>query len=320
MLKLVSSLALTAALLFQPAMASAQDKPYPSDTVHIVIAFGPGTAGDFLARLAADQLSKQTNGAFVVDNRPGGSGSTGTKAVAVAAPDGYTLLLGSNATLIINPIVKNVKDYDPEVDFATIGTIAQTGMVLVTAAKEGSPKTLTELLDKAKAGSVAFASAGAGTFGHLTTEVLLENRNIKARGIPYKSSSESLTDVMRGEVLFAHDTVAAALPMIKSGQLKALAVTGEKRLASLPDVPTYKEAGIDGMNITVWYGLMAPAKTPAPVLEKLHTELAAMMKDPKVLERLKSQEFEPILLSGADYTKFFRQDAAFWKKFTAAGK
>ncbi len=188
------------ALHAQP-QSQAPDPAYPSKVVRLIIAFGPGTGGDFLARLVAERLSIQTQGRFIVENRPGAGGATGTQAAADAAPDGYTLLLGSNATLIVNPTVNKNTGYDGATAFVPIGTIARTSMLLVCANREDAPRSLAALIDKAKAGPVSYASTGVGAFGHLTAEILMRRTGIKATHVPYKSSSESLTDVSRGEVL-----------------------------------------------------------------------------------------------------------------------
>ena len=317
MKRLMKSLLLACSLMLSPLAAEAQDAAYPTGPVSVIIAFGPGTGGDFLTRLVAERLSEQMNATFVVDNRPGAGGATGTKAAAEATPDGHTLLLASNATLIINPTVNSVTDYDGKADFAAIGTIARTPMILVTANTDSAPKSLEELLERARAGTVNYASTGKGAFGHLTTETLLRQAGITATNIPYRSSSESLTDVMRGEVLFAHDSVAAALPMIRNGQLRALAVTGDTPLGALPDVPTYTDAGIEGMGVIVWYSLMAPAGTPQPILDTLQAELVKIQKDPAVIERLKEREFDPFAVNGSEFEAFFDEELKFWQEFAS---
>lgn len=315
MLRTYLSTALAVVLSWTPAQA--QDAYPGSKPVHVVIAFGPGTGGDFLARLVAERLSEQMNAKFVVDNRPGAGGATGTKQVADAAPDGHTLLLGSNATLIINPTVTKSTLYNGETDFAPIGTVARAPMLLVTAASDKAPKTLAELVGLAKTETISYSSTGAGAFGHLTSELMLRKTGIKATHIPYKSSAESLTDVMRGEVMFANDLVAAALPHIKGNRLRGLAVTGPSRVGSLPDVPTFSEAGVQGMDITVWYCLMAPAGTPRPIIERLDRELARMNTDPNVLSRLKAVEFDPFALDSMKFKPFMSEELKFWRQFVA---
>jgi tripartite-type tricarboxylate transporter receptor subunit TctC len=300
------------------AAAQAASDAYPSRTGRVIIAFGPGTGGDFLARLVADRLSVQTGGRFVVENRPGAGGATGTKAAADAAADGYTLLLGSNATLIINPTVRGDAPYNPETDFIPIGTVAQTSMVLVTSATApGSPQSLAELVAAARAREVAYGSPGVGTLGHLSAELMLRKANLRATHVPYRGSTESLTDVMRGEVLFAVDSAPAVLPLVNNGRLRALAVTGESRLESLGTVPTFAQAGMEGMNITVWYCVMAPAGTPPAVIDRLDRELAKMHADPQVLARLRSAEFQVMPLTSERFRPFFAEELRFWRQFVA---
>lgn len=316
MLTIRSALRIALAVVLFGGSVCAEES-YPIRTGHIIIAFGPGTGGDFLARLVADKFSSQMNATFVVDNRPGAGGAIGTKLAADAAPDGYTLLLGSNATLIVNPTVNKIIAYDGEKDFAPIGTVARTSMVLVTAESETAPKSVAELLSMAKAKTVTFASTGVGAFGHLTSEILLRQSGMQATHVPYKSSSQSLTDVIRGEVLFANDSIAAALPLIKGGKLRALAVTGRERLKSLPNVPTFEEAGIKGMDITVWYSVMAPAGTPKAIIDRLDKELTKMVANPEVRARLSAVEFQPFALDAAKFKPFFTEELAFWRRFVA---
>lgn len=306
-----------------PCIAAAQTRSeaYPSRSGRVIIAFGPGTGGDFLARLVADRLSAQTGGRFVVENRPGAGGATGTKVAADAAPDGYTILLGSNATLIINPTVRGDAPYNAETDFIPIGTVAQTSMVLVTSATApNSPRSLPELVSASKARDVAYGSPGVGTLGHLSAELMLRKAGITATHVPYRGSTESLTDVMRGEVLFAVDSAPAVLPLVKNERLRALAVTGASRLPSLGAVPTFAEAGMEGMNIVVWYSVMAPAGTPPAIIERLDRELARMHADPEVLARLRSAEFQPMPLTSERFRPFFTEELRFWRQFVAESR
>lgn len=310
-----SIVALGAAAWLAPAAAQPAAGTYPTGVVRIILAFGPGTGGDFLARLVAERLSLQTGGRFIVENRPGAGGATGTKAAADAAPDGQTLLLGSNATLIVNPTVNKNAPYDGATAFVPIGAVARTRMLLVTSAADGAPRSLAELVKRARAAPVSYASTGVGAFGHLTSELMLRRTGIQATHVPYKSSNDSLVDVSRGEVLFANDSIPATLPHLRGGRLRALAVTGAERVESLPDVPTFAEAGVPGMDITVWYALMAPAGTPAAVIDRLDAELTRMHADPAVRQRLHQAEFEPLALGAARFRPFFAKELSFWRQF-----
>ena len=249
-----------AALMF-PVAAQFPDKP-----VKIVVAFAPGTGSDVLARLVANGMGPFLGGSVIVDNRPGGGGIVGTESVARSPADGYTLTLGTTSTLVTNPALNPDVKYSVDRDFAPVAGLGKAWYVIVTANTPETPKTFQELVTRLKAQPNSFASAGQGTITHLASEMFLHRMGIKdAQHIPYKGSSQALTDVTGGQVLFASDTVAAALPLIRGGKLRPLAVTAPERLATLPDVPTTKELGYADLRAHAWLVLMAPAGTPAPV-------------------------------------------------------
>lgn len=306
-------MALAAAFAAAPWVASAES--FPTMPLKLVVAFAPGTGSDILGRLLANKLSEQLGQSVVVENRAGAGGIIGTNAVAKSPPDGYTLTLGTNATLITSPLLSTNPPYRADKDFVPIGTVARTPMVVVTSSGAEAPQTFQELVARARAKNTSFASAGVGTIGHLTSEVLVKKLGLEANHVPYKGSGQSLTDVARGEILFATDTPAAALPLIRGGKLRALAITGEKRLQSLPDTPTLLESGLPDVKLGVWWGVLAPSGTPPAVVDRLSAELAKIVASAEMRRRMQDMELEPFSLSGSQFGVFIRSEYPFWQQF-----
>lgn len=299
-----------AALLF-PAAAQFPDKP-----VKIVVAFAPGTGSDVLARLVANGMGPYLGGNVIVDNRPGGGGIVGTESVARSPADGYTIALGTTSTLVTNPALNPNVKYGVEKDFTPVAGLGLAWYVIVTANTPDTPKTFEELVARMKAGPNPFASAGQGTITHLASEMFLYRMGIKnATHIPYKGSSQALTDVTGGQVLFASDTIAAALPLIRGGKLRALAVTAPERVSTLPDVPTTKELGYPELRAHAWLVLMAPAGTPAPVVAKLSDAAMKAMVTAEMKEKLKAQELEPMVMDSKTLGEFIRKETPYWNDF-----
>lgn len=303
------------ALLFTalvlPAAAQFPDKP-----VKIVVAFAPGTGSDVLARLVANGMGPFLGGSVIVDNRPGGGGIVGTESVARSPADGYTLALGTTSTLVTNPALNPEVKYSVEKDFTPVAGLGKVWYVLLTANTPETPKTVAELVARLKAQPSSFASSGQGTITHLASEMFLHRMGIKdAQHIPYKGSSQALTDVSGGQLLFASETVAAALPLIRGGKLRPLAVTAPERLATLPDVPTTKELGYPDLRAHAWLVLMAPAGTPAPVVAKLSDSAIKAMNTPDMREKLKAQELEPMIMGPKALDEFIRGEAPYWNNF-----
>jgi tripartite-type tricarboxylate transporter receptor subunit TctC len=251
-----------------------------------------------------------------VDNRPGGGGIVGTESVARSAADGYTVTLGTTSTLVTNPALNPNVKYSVERDFAPVAGLGKAWYVLVTANTPEAPKTLAELVTRLKAQPGTFGSAGQGTITHLASEMFLHHLGIaNATHVPYKGSSQALTDVTGGQVLFASDTLAAALPLIRGGKLRALVVTAPERVAALPDVPTTKELGYPDLRAHAWLVLMAPAGTPQPVVAKLSDAAIKAMKAPEMQDKLKAQELEPLILDPRQLGEFIRSEAPYWNDF-----
>ena len=295
--------------------ALAQD--YPSKPVKLVIGFGPGTGSDILGRLLGAKLSEALGQSVMVENKTGAGGIIGSDSVAKAAPDGYTLLLGTNAMLITSPLLVKEAPYHVEKNFVAVAGVARTAFTMVTATTPESPKSLAELIAKAKAGRANYASAGQGTIGHLASEVAVRAMGIEATHIPYKGSGQSLTDVARGEVLFATDTLAAALPHVRGGRLRPVAVTGESRVHSLADTPTFNESGVKGVNVYAWWGIFAPAGTPQEAVRKLDQAVAKVLADADTRKRLAGMEIEPNHMGSARLAEFVKSEYPFWQRFLA---
>jgi len=282
----------------------------------MVVPFGPGTGSDVLGRVLAQKLSQQLNQSVVIDNRPGASGAMGTELVAQSVPDGYTLTLATNATLVTYPLLSpKTASYRADKDFTPIAYFARTGMLLVTANLPANPKSLGELIATLKSKPVSFASNGAGTIGHLVTEAFLLGINAKATHIPYKGSGQSHTDVLRGEVLFMTDTPAAALANIRAGRFRALAVTGDARIDALPEVPTFEESGIKDMNLYAWWGVFGPPAMPRNITRKLDSEIRLAMQAPDFKARLRSLELQEFIMPPEKYAGFIEAELGYWRKF-----
>jgi tripartite-type tricarboxylate transporter receptor subunit TctC len=294
-------------LSLSPFVAHAAN--YPDRPVRLVLGFAAGTGSDLLGRVLTQRLSQQTGGTFVPDNRPGAGGIVATKHVIDAEPDGYTLLLGTNATLIVAPALNATPPYDANKDLVPVSMVARGSMVLVTSSAPSAPKSLPELLTVLRKGSANFSSAGVGTIGHLASELMQNAAGVKALHVPYRGSSESLSDIMRGNVSFAIDTVAAVLPFVINGSLRPLAVTGEHRLRSMPDVPTFTEAGLAGADIYAWWGVMAPARTPPAITAKLGDEIEKALQSPEMATSLQTLGIEPFVQRGKDFGDFIRTES-----------
>ena len=306
--------ALTVGAFAAPAMA--QD--YPHKPIRLIVPFTPGGVTDTGARVVADKLGARLGQSVVVDNRPGASGNIGTQMVAAAAPDGYTLLLGFDGTLVINPHVYSKVPFDTMKDFAPVSKIGDA--VLVIVVHPSVPvKTFPELVaySKTNPGGVSYGSAGTGSTPHLAGELLKIRTGANFVHVPYKGGGQSLTDVVGGSLPMLYTAVAGAYPFVQKGQIRAIAVSSTQRLASLPDVPTVAESGVSGYESSSWIGILAPAKTPQPIVDRLQRELHAVVHSPEVKERLASLG---ISASGSTPSEFSAQIQADLKKYAETVK
>lgn len=282
----VRTVALTLLCCLAPGLATAQST-FPSKAIRIVVPFAPGGVADTSARLIAEQLTKRLNQQVYVENKSGASGNIGTALVANAEPDGYTLLLGFDGTIAINPHIFDKIPFDSIKDFAPVGKIGDAALILV--ANPGLPaKTLQEVLalSKKREGGLGYGTSGVGGTPHIGGELINQATGSKLMHIPYKGGGQALIDVQGGAIPLVFTAVAGAYPFIKSGRVIAIGTPSTKRVDSLPDVPTFIESGLADFVLYSWVGLLAPAKTPKPVIDQLNQALNAALIDPDVVVRL----------------------------------
>jgi len=281
--------ALFALLLALPALTapSAMAQQYPSKPIVLVVPFAPGGTSELISRLVAQKLTEGLGQQVVLENRPGAAGNIAMEQVARAAPDGYTLILGHIGTLAVNPAMFPKLPYDAIKDFAPVSLIAAVPNI-VTVNPAVPAKTLKEFLDlaRAKPGSINYGSAGNGSAGHLAMEYLKRIAKTDMVHVPYKGTGPMLTDLLAGQTQATFTGSSPLIPHIKSGKLRALAVGSAVRIPSLPEVPTIAESGFAGFETSQWYGIIAPAKTPPAIIQKLSLEIAQVMKQPDVIARL----------------------------------
>ncbi|MDR6519152.1 tripartite-type tricarboxylate transporter receptor subunit TctC [Variovorax paradoxus] len=275
---------------------------WPERPIKLVVPFPPGGGTDLVARAMGQTLSEQLGQPVVIDNKPGASTIIGTDAVAKAAPDGYTLLLSGSTSFSVNPALRARLPYDTVRDLAPIAIVARTPLVLVVG--KGQPwQSLPELVAAAKARpkSIRYATFGSGSGPHLSGELFALAAGIQLQDIPYKGSSQSALAVIGGEVEIAIDTVAAVAPHVRAGKLRALGIVGATRSSMLPEVRTLAEQGLPEATFDAWYGFAAPARTPAPVIDKLARTVVATMGHPALQAQLRAQGMEPVAIGAAAF-------------------
>jgi len=299
------------ALLTVPA--AAQD--YPSRPITLIVPYAAGGGNDLMARTAAEKMSKALGQQIVIENRGGAGGSIATRQVAKAEPDGYTLGLGGTGTLAIDPTLYPNAGYDPRKDFAPIGLIATSGLVICVHPSLPA-KSIRELIALAKKdpGKLNYASAGTGSGIHLGTEYFASMAGIKLTHIPYKGSSPALTDLTGGHVAIYFSSLPPAVGLIKEGKVRALAVTGTKRSPILPDVPTVAEAALPGYEAVLHYGIVAPAGTPRPVVDKLNAAMRTALASTDVLARLDTDGAEPFPSTPDQYAADIDREETKWSE------
>ncbi|MGO4332837.1 Bug family tripartite tricarboxylate transporter substrate binding protein [Cupriavidus sp. 2TAF22] len=305
----LAALTLVAAI---PAHAAAPAAKYPDKPVRLVVPFPPGGGTDVIGRLLAARLSVALGGTVVVENVAGATGTIGSAQVARAAPDGYTLLLGISATHAIAPAIFPRLPYDPVRDFVPVSRLAYGGNVLV-AGPAFTGKDLPALIAQARrpGADMAYGSWGPGSGGHLAGESLNASSGIHLRHIPYKGVSPMLTDVMGGTLPVAMSDLAGTLPLIRSGKVRALAVSGSERSVALPEVPTFAESGVP-FRIDSWYALFAPARTPPEIVDALERATQAAMRDPAVQAQVETLGMRFTAQPRADFAVQMRQDVKAW--------
>ena len=304
-------------LLAGVAMAAALSvsaQTFPSKPVTIVVPFSPGGATDIMSRMLAERLHKRLGQPVIVENKPGGGTMIASEHVAKAAPDGHTLLLAASS-LGIAPNLYNKVNYDPIKDFAPVSQVASVVHVLVVHPSLPA-KNVGELVSwlKANPTKANYGSVGAGTSTHLEAELFNSVSGVKMEHIPYKGSAPALTDMVGGQLQVMFDAYASSGPFIKDGKVRLLAVTTAQRSKSLPDTPTVAESGLPGYEAMPWLGLVAPAKTPAPVINRLYTELHEVLKEADVQARFRGLGLDIIGSKPDEFSTFLRNDIVKWAK------
>jgi tripartite-type tricarboxylate transporter receptor subunit TctC len=301
------------------ASDDAPAQTFPNRTITLVIPFAPGGSTSIVGRVIADKMSQLLGESIIVDNRPGAGGTVGTKTVAKSEPDGYTLLLGYTGTLAIGPSLYKGAGYDPRQDFAPIGMIGNAPNSLVVHPSFPA-KTVAELIAYAKAnpGKVNFGSAGVGTVSHIAGEYFARAAGITLVHIPYKGTAPALTDVLGGHIPMAFAPIPASHANVSAGLLRALAVTSIARSSLLPDVPTIAEEAVPGFDVSLYYGLVAPAGTPRPVIDKLNKELRAALASNEVKKQLAQDGTEITPGTPEEYAVFIDKDEKKWSQLIKA--
>ena len=303
-----------AAAVWHAPHASAVEAAYPTRPLRLIVPYAPGGGVDGVGRLMAQDIAPRLGQQIVIDNRGGGGGLIGLDIAAHSAPDGYTLLVGSVAVTSMPGLHKKLP-FDPIRDFAPI-TISVTGTYLL-AVNLGLPaESLKELIALAKTGpgKLNFGSSGSGSTIHLAGEMLKSMTKIDIVHVPYKSAGLAMTDMIGGHIQMMFAPVLVLLPMAKAGKIRALGVTSAQRSALVPDVPTIAEAGVPGFEVSGWYGLLAPAATPRPIINRIYAVTMKGLESDAMKERLRSQGLEPIGLSPEQSAKFLKEDIARWSR------
>ena len=290
---------------------SAQES-YPSRPVRFILPFPPGGGTDILGRVIAERLSANLGQPVVTENRGGAGGNVGAEAAAHSSPDGYTIVLVA-PSLAISPTLYSRLNYDPVKDFAPISLVATVPNVMITHPSIEA-QTLQEFiaLARSRPGAMNFGSGGSGTSNHLAGELFNIVTGAKLVHVPYKGVNLAMQDVLSGRVQLVFIGIPAALPHIKAGKLRALALVAPQRSPALPDVPTVAEAGLKDFEVTTWYGIMTPAGTPRPIVSRLNAELVKIMHTPEVKERLAGMATDPLTSTPEEFAAYLKQEIAKW--------
>jgi tripartite-type tricarboxylate transporter receptor subunit TctC len=317
MLHLVKTV--VAASMFAATATGAFAADYPNKPIRLVVPFSAAGTTDFLARAIAQKLGTNMGTTVIVDNRPGAGGNIGSDIVAKADPDGYTLLLGTVGTHAINASLYKKMPYDTVKDFAPITLVASVPNIVVVHPSVPA-KSIKELLAlaKAKPGNLTFASSGNGSSIHLSGELFKSMAGVDMLHVPYKGSGPAVADLVGGQVNLMFDNMPSSLPHVKSGRLRAIAVTGAKRSPAVPDLPTIAESGVPGYDSVAWFGVLAPAGTPPAIVNQLNAEIIKVLKSPDVAHRLSSQGAEPAYNTPEQFSAYIKTEMGKWAKVVKA--
>jgi tripartite-type tricarboxylate transporter receptor subunit TctC len=308
------------AALLLPISLPAASQGYPDKPIRFIVPFTPGTGPDILARTLSEPMAKRLGEPIVVENKPGASGNIGTEQVATAAPDGYSLLFTVN-TFSMAPALYKALPFDPVSDFTAVGEVAVGNLALVVNPALGV-NSVAELvaLAKSKPGVLNYASPGNGTPHHLAMELFKQRMGVDIVHVPYKGSAGAVTDVLANQVPMMFLPVHVALPYAKAGKLRILAVSGDKRSPLAPDLPTFKEVGMPGFDVDLWYGLLAPAHTPPAIIARLNQEIAVALAQDDIRETLLKQGLIPVTSTPEALDALIRNDLVRWQGVVTQAK
>mgnify|MGYP000184428532 FL=1 len=294
-------------------MSVAHAQSYPSKPIRLIVPFPPGGGNDVIARVIAQKLTERLGQQVVVDNRAGANGIVGLQALMQSPPDGYTLAVGAAGPLAVNPSLYDKLPYDPLKDFSPITNMVNYPLLLVVHPSVPA-KTTQDLVNlaKAKPKQLYFASPGSGNSGHLAGELLNSMANVQTVHVPYKGQGPALSDLISGQVQMLYSSIPSVLPQVKSGQLNALAVGSAKRVPSLPDIPTISESGVPGYEAYSWVGMVAPAKTPKDIVNRLNREIVDILKQKDVSEKLNQQGALPVGDSPEQFAAYIKAEIDKW--------
>lgn len=301
----------TAGALAQPA--------YPSKPIRLIVPFPPGGGTDMIARTVAQKLADQNQWNVVVDNRPGAGGNLGVDAAAKSAPDGYTLVMGQTSNLAINPSLYAKLPYDPLKDLVPVALVSSSPIVMAAPAK--SPyKTFADVVAaaKAKPDGITLGFSGNGTVAHLAGELAENAAGIQLRHVPYKGAAQAMTDLVGGQIDLYMSSVPTLLGQVRNGKLRAIVLTSTKRSAQLPDTPTLEESGYKGFEAVTWFGVLAPAGTPAAIVQQLNKAINRALEQPDVAEKLRSEGGEVLGGSPEKFSNLLRTDVPRWAQIVKA--
>jgi tripartite-type tricarboxylate transporter receptor subunit TctC len=305
--------------IFASAASISVAQTYPSKPVRIIVQYGPGSTIDIMARLIAPKLTEALGQPVIVENRAGAGGAIGMDMAAKAAPDGHTLTIGATGPSVTNPLLYPKTPFDPMRDFAYISLIA-TGPAVIAVHPSIPAKTVKELvaLAKARPGALNYGTAGVGTSPHLAAELFMLVTGTRIEHVPYKGNAEAITDLLGGQISIVFTGVPPVVPLMQAGKVKLLATTGNKRIATIPDLPTIAEAGYPGAAMGIWYGLIAPAATPKDIIARLHKEITRIQTLPDMRERFIQLGTEPTTNTPEQFTALVRSELDKWGKVIKA--
>lgn len=306
---LKSVVALSCGLL----VSLAHGQSYPNKPIRLIVPFPPGGGNDVIARVVAQKLSERLGQQVIVDNRAGANGIVGLQALMQSPPDGYTLAVGAAGPLAVNPSLYDKLPYDPLKDFSPITNMVNYPLLLVVHPSVPAKSTQDLVnLAKAKPKQLYFASPGSGNSGHLAGELLNSMANVQTVHVPYKGQGPALSDLISGQVQMLYSSIPSVLPQVKSGQLNALAVGSAKRVPSLPDIPTISESGVPGYEAYSWVGMVAPAKTPKDIVNRLNREIVDILKQKDVSEKLNQQGALPVGDTPEQFSAYIKAEIEKW--------